>query len=317
MSDFPIAPAKVQYVKLGDGGKWEQLCRSDGILRFGYETADPESMQLCREGRWEELIAQWQSARGNKAVGTRDVKETRAYWEDAGDTLWVTFVGDDLCWGFLEPGEPQPYAVETEDDFSTFRKVRGGWKSVDKNDERLGKYTLPGYVTKVSAYRRTVCNVEGAESLVARINGVKSAENERVYAAKEELTNALIPVLKKLQPVPFEILIEMIFARSGWRRVGSVGKAKRDTDISLEIPLTGERACVQVKTSATPQDLVNWIKFKEETSAYSRMFFVYHTSSAPLLVNDEEEIIKILGAHEVARQVVETGLTDWVINQIY
>ena len=103
---------------------------------------------------------------------------------------------------------------------------------------------------------------------------------------------------KKLQPVPFEILVEMIFARSGWRRVGSVGKAKRDTDISLEIPLTGERACVQVKTSAAPQDLVNWIKFKEETSAYSRMFFVYHTSSAPFLVNDEEEIIKILGAHE-------------------
>jgi len=317
MTEFPIPQCKVQYIKLGNGGKWEQLCLREGIIRFDYESADPESMQLCREGRWGELTAQWQAARGNKAVGTRDVKETRIYWEDNGDTLWITFAGDDLYWGFLEPGEPRPYAVGASDDFSTFRKVQGGWKSVGKDGKPLGKYNLPGYVTKVAAYRRTVCDVEGGESLIARINGQKTAEIERVYGAKTELTDALIPILRKLDWKPFETLVEMIFSRSGWRRIGAVGKARPNIDVALEIPLTGERACIQIKTSATVHDLENWIKFKEESSAYSQMFFVYHTSSVPLRVNDEEEIIQVLDANQVAQQVIETGLVDWVISQVY
>ena len=314
VSEYPISPSKVQYVKLGSGGKWEQLCLRKGIIRFGYETADPESIRLCREGCWNELASQWQEARGNKSVGTRDARETRIFWEDPGDTLWITFIGEDLYWGFLEPGEPEPY---DEKDFSTYRRIRGGWKSTDKDEQRLGKYNLPGYVTKVAAYQRTVCDVDGYESLVARINGQKTPEAERVYAAKKEMTDSLIPIIKKLSPKPFEILVEMIFARSGWRRVGSVGKARKDIDIALEIPLTGERACVQVKASANSGNLQDWVKFKNETSAYSQMFFVYHTGNAPLEVSDEEEIIRILDARQVAAQVIETGLADWVINQVY
>jgi hypothetical protein len=42
------------------------------------------------------------------------------------------------------------------------------------------------------------------------------------------------------------MLVDLVFANSGWRRIGRVGKTQKTVDIELMLPTTGERAFVQV-----------------------------------------------------------------------
>lgn len=316
MTEFPISPRIVRYVKLGPGGNWEKQCREAGILRIGFDTGDAETMEVCQQGRWQDLTLSWQQWRKNKGRGTTDANEIRTYWTDPGDCLWVTFIGDDLCWGFLEPGDPEPFNASDPDDSSSFRRIKGGWRSVDKDGNRLGKSNLPGFITKVAAFRGTSCSIQQSERLVARINGVKTPDVERVANAKLELRNGLELLVKNLGPHDFEILIEMIFSRAGWRRVGHVGRTTRDKDLDLEMPLTAERAFVQVKTGATPSDLENYTARLDEMQAYDRMFFVYHTSRHVMPTIDDDRVI-VMNAEVVAENVIEAGLVDWVVDRVY
>ena len=314
MSQFPISPSVVRYVKLGSQGKWESECRAKGILRFGFDTADPQTMDWCRTGNWNKVAEDWQEFRGSKGSGTRDANAIQCYWSDPGNVLWITFIGEDLCWGFLEPGEPVRYDL-ADPEQSTFRKVAGGWCSVDAQGIRLGKYNLPGYITKVAAFRSTVCSVEGSDRLVARINGTNPPDIERVALAQSVLREALVPLIRSLNANAFEVLIDMMFARGGWRRIGYVGKTQRDKDLDLEMPLTRERAVVQVKTGTSQDDLDDYVQRKQGIMAYDRLFFIYHTSKVPLIAPAQEDIT-VLDAFGVAERVVEMGLVDWVLNQV-
>jgi hypothetical protein len=272
-------------------------------------------------GQWDQLAQDW---RGTKSRGTATAitNATRTYWEDPGTTLWITFIGEDLCWGFLEPGEPvpDPYDPNDPDDKSSYRTVLGGWKSCDAKGVSLGKYNLPGYITKVTAYRATVCRVEGSDRLIDRINCAHPADVQVVVEAQAKLIQGLVPLIQRLNPPTFETLVEMMFSRAGWRRIGYIGKAQADKDVDLEMPLTHERAVVQVKTRTDQSDLDDYIYRKKKMLEYNRLFFVYHTSKSPLVVpsgsDREAGEVTVMNAAEVAERVVESGLVDWVLTQV-
>jgi hypothetical protein len=312
---FPITPRTVRYIKLGQGGAWEKECREQNILRFGFASGEDETMALCRAGAWDALTESWQRARGSKGKGTENANEIRLFWTDPGDTLWITFIGDALHWGFLEPGEPQRYERPDPEEGSSYRRVRGGWRCVDRHGERLGKSNLPGFITKVAAYRGTSCGVERHDRLVARINGERTPDVERLISARDELLDALVPLLKSLNPIEFETLIDMLFTGAGWRRVGIVGRTAKDKDLDLEMPLTGERAFVQVKTGATAADLDAYTARLDEMQDYARMFFVYHSSATPLVAASKR--VTVVDARGVAKMVFECGLVDWVVGKVY
>lgn len=322
MGRFPIKPKAVRFIKLGRGGRWQSDCRAKGILRFGWCTSESEVIARCRGGEWGELAADWRKRGRSKGTATAIANATRTYWDDNGETLWITFIGEDLCWGFLEPGEPVPEPLVTDDpmDYSSYRIVRGGWNSFDANGVRLGKYNLPGYVTKVTGYRATVCAVEGGDRLVDRINGVNPSDVAVVVDAQSKLIAGLVPVVQRLHWRTFEVLVEMIFSRAGWRRIGHIGKAQADKDLDLEMPLTHERAVVQVKAETGQEDLEDYIERKKGMQAYDRLFFVYHTSKAPLSVpspgEGESEDVIVMDGKAVAERVVESGLVDWVLSQV-
>jgi hypothetical protein len=82
-----IRPARVRYIKLGEGGRWEAECIAQGIVRFGFETANSERFQLCRDGRWPELTASFLAAGHSKGTATRFTNEARWFFEDDGSTL--------------------------------------------------------------------------------------------------------------------------------------------------------------------------------------------------------------------------------------
>lgn len=303
-----IAPASVRYIKLGKGGKWEEECIRDGILRFGFESGDPESIELCRARRWDEVAASW-SRDGGKDSGTatRFTNETCFYYESTPKDLWVTFVGERFYWGFLETGEPEKHP----EDSSSFRRMAGGWCCTDRLGAPLLKSNLPGSITKLAAYRGTSCWVDVDKQVIRRINAEVEPDVAHARKCFSALAEALVPMLKRLGPKDLEVLVELIFSASGWRRTDSTGGTRKLVDLELELPTTEERAFVQVKTRTSQKELDGYIKALEQES-FNRMFYAFHTGT----VATDNERVTLIGPAKLAHMVMDAGLTDWVIRKV-
>jgi len=304
-----IHPDRVRYIKLGRGGKWERECLDRGIVRFGFGAASPQRFPLCSAGKWDELTESFVAEGKDKGTATRFTNETRLFFQDDGSTLWITFVGEQLCWGFLTATAPQPHP-----DGGVWRAVAGGWKRTDLNGEPLTKDRLSGAVTKLAAYRGTTCSVDVAEYVIRRINGVKMPVIERAVAALESTKSSVKELMKLLGPGDFETLVDLVFTSSGWRRLGPVGKQQKTLDLDLVLPSTSERALVQVKTETTSADFKEYVRRFEEQDLYDRMFYVFHSGDAE--TNGEDDKLIVIGPDKLAELVLDAGLVNWLIRKV-
>jgi hypothetical protein len=293
----PIAPKRVRYIKLGKGGDWEKECLERGAIRFGFGTGSPERSPLCRARRWDELTKVFVDAGRAEGTATRFTNEARIFFEADASTLWITFIGGRLWWGWLEG----PAESHQERD-SVWRKVAGGWRSTDLTGEAL---------TKLDAFRGTSCDLDVAVYLVRRINGQKRPEVERAVAAIEELRLSALGLMRHLGPRDFETLVHLVFTTSGWRRQGAVGRTQKTLDLDLILPSTGERAFVQVKSKTTSAELEEYVA-QLDAYPHDRMFYVYHSGEA----STDDERVKVIGPEKLAELVVDAALVEWVMRKV-
>ncbi len=305
-----IDPVRVRYIKLGTGGNWEKECAERGVIRFGFGSASSERFSLCRAHNWDDLQAAFLAeSPENKGRATRFTNETRLFFEDQGSTLWLTFVGERLLWGFLTGAAPKPHA----DGEGVWRSVAGGWKSTDINGEPLTKDRLSGALTKLAAYRGTSCRVDVDQYVIRRINGKKMPEVERAVVATEAVKRSTKELLTLLGPRDFETLVDLVFTSSGWRRLGVVGKTQKTLDLDIELPTTGERAFVQVKTRTTGAEFEEYLAKFEENDLFDRMFYVYHSGHVPDEIRDG---VTVIGPDKLAEMVFNAGLVSWLLRKV-
>jgi hypothetical protein len=304
----PIHPSRVRYVKLGEAGKWEKECLANGIVRFGIGDNRPDKFRLSLAGQWQALAKSFLDEGRTKGTATRFTNETRIFFEDAGSTLWITFVGERLYWGMLTNSPPRVHT----DGQGVSRAVAHGWRSTDAYGEHLTKDRLSGALTKLAAYRGTSCDVDVAAYVIRRINGEKTAEVERALVALAAMRRSAVELVKLLEPRDFEILVDLIFTTSGWRRLGTVGKTQKTFDLDLLLPSTGEKAFVQVKSKSTVAELARYVARLDELAEYDWMFYAFHTGA---IKTDDDRVI-LLGPEKLAEQVVEAGLINWLIRKV-
>lgn len=310
-------PANVRYIKLGEGGRWERDCMERNIVRFGFGSARGERFDICRRSDWKALRKSFVAEGKSAGTATRFTNETQLFFEDDGTTLWITFVGERLCWGFLDPEVP---AERHDDGDGVFRPVVGGWRSTDVNGVELTKDKLSGALTQLAAYRGTSCTVrrrragdiDVADYVIRRIKGETRPNVERAHAAVAEMKAATVAMMKDLGPKDFEILIDLIFAASGWRRLGPVGKTQATLDLNLMLPTTGERAFVQVKSKTTSAELAEYVGRIDDQGEDVRMFYIYHSGEA----QTDDERVMLIDSEKLAGLVVNAGLVDWLIQKV-
>jgi hypothetical protein len=112
----------------------------------------------------------------------------------------------------------------------------------------------------------------------------------------------------------FELLIDLIFSTSGWRRTSIVGKTQKTLDLELELPTTGEKAFVQIKSHANAGALSEYEKRFRETTAYKRMFFIWHSGS--LSESIKADGITLIGPNKLAGFILDSGLTRWLRKKV-
>lgn len=301
----PIRPTSVRYIKLGEGGHWEPECLKRGIVRFGFGTSEPDRFHLCQQARWSDLARSFEKGGKTKSVATRFANESRDFFLDDGSTLWITFMGRTLFWGFCEPEPPQVH----EDGDGVYRRISGGWKGTDLHGERLTMDRLSGALTQLASYRGTSCSVKASDYVIRRINGTKLPEVQHAVEAQGAMWDALVPLMRLLVPQDFELLVELVFAASGYRRIEIVGKTQKTIDLDLELPITGKRAFVQVKSRTSSAELARYVERIEEQ--YDEMFFVFHTGTA----TTKDDRVRVIGPADLARRVFDAGLSDWLIRK--
>jgi hypothetical protein len=301
------AKTRVRYIKLGEHGSWERECLKNGILRFGFGSANSARFPFCIQGKWKELTASFIEEGKDKGTATRFTNETRLFFEDDGSILWITFMGECLYWGFLDSALPERHP----DGDGVFRIIKDGWRSTDINGEILTTDRLSGSLTKLAAYRGTSCNVDVAEYVKRRVNGEKTPEVERALLAASEMKSSILAMLRLLIPRDFETLVELVFSTSGWRRQGITGKTQKTLDLDLILPSTGERAFVQVKSRTNSHQLAEYVARLDELGPYDRMFYVYHSGSP----ETTDERVVVIRPERLAEMAFDAGLAEWLIRK--
>jgi hypothetical protein len=300
-----LTPAKALYIKLGRSGSWEKECLEKGILRFGYRETP---FDAALSGDWNTVHKFWLDVRKDSGTATRDVNQIRYYFESGEDTLWITFHDGKLWWCFAKTG-----IKKHQDGKGSYRETLDGWHDTDINGGKLSTEKLSGNLLKVQSFQGTICDVKEFEYLNRKLNGLLLPEVDDAVKAENQMVQKIIPLMRLLTWQDFELLVDLIFSNSGWRRVGQVGKTQKTVDIELILPTTGERAFVQIKSSAGKSDLIDYLARLQNSTTYDRMFFVWHSGDVG---ETDADSVALIGPDRLARMVFDAGLTAWLREKV-
>ncbi|CAN7770146.1 hypothetical protein LJR245_007491 [Rhizobium leguminosarum] len=300
-----VTASHLYYIKLGRGGDWEAESLRDGVLRFGYREAPHD---LCARGDWQGVWEAMKAIRGDAGAATRDVNQIRAYYGADEHSIFVTFVGGLLYW--CRPTGP----VELLDDCSHRRQTAEGWRNTSVNGTLLSADRLSGRLLKVQMFRGTICDVRAGDYLLRKLSDQLSPEVAAAEEAERALMTAIVELMRLLTWQDFELLVDLVFSTSGWRRVSQVGRTQKTVDLELILPSTAERAFVQVKSQATSAALNDYVARLAEADAYDRMFFVWHTGD--VAEESSPAGVILLGPQKLSRMVLDAGLSSWLREKV-
>lgn len=302
-----IRANKAKYIKLGRRGLWEEECLlHENTIKIGFN--NPLHKE-CLEGNWEKVHQYWVETGESSGEATKITNQLKAFYESGEEVLWVTFFNNRLYWGFAEK------EVRKLSDGTRVRKIKNGWKSQDIKGEPLTIYNLSGKLTQVRNFRGTICRAKELDYVVRRINHLKMDYVQQAEKTYSKLLEDIEPLIQNLTWKDFELLVDLIFTHAGWQRISQLGGKEKSIDLALMSPVTGDRAFVQVKSKSTREELDEYISKYQDMEEFDEMFFVVHTNEKPFVDWINTNDIKVWGVSEIAKLVVDSGLTSWLIKK--
>lgn len=303
----PIAPPDVRYIKLGRGGAWVDHAFTNNVLELGHKDVPEEIAASGDQQRIRQAVEAY-----NPKKATDFTREILAFYTLPAGALWITFARGQLWWAIA--GETTRWIGETDNHGARVRELSTPWRNTDLSGAPLHVDGLSGQLTKSAAYQQSICKVEAKDYLLRRINARPSALVEEAGKVRTAFQGALQAMIRELKPDDFEMMVDLLFLRSGWQRVGGLGGTLADVDLVLVEPLSGARAFVQVKSAADAATFSDYVERYRQAKGYERMFFVCHTphGSWPSVGPD----ITVLTGETLAKAVGDAGIFDWVAGRV-
>jgi len=137
-------------------------------------------------------------------------------------------------------------------------------------------------------------------------------EAEQMLTKQVDLVRRLIA---RLHWAEFENLVDLIFSRNGWRRTTALGRSVPDIDLVATEPVSGRTAWVQIKAKASQGTLEDYYQRFLSDGSCSDFFFVCHSVNVNLKPPLEENAHIWVG-DRIAEQVIEAGLSRWLIEHL-
>jgi len=303
---------RAYYIKLGEGGKWAESSIQESKARIEWVGWTLEEInQAPNPEAADALKKKHRSEYKNKGTATKDLNALVTFVSSTSDDIWVTFHAGRLWWCRLGEGQV------LEDETSRYRLVSGKWHDRDIHGHILLANQIPGSIAKVQGFRATICRIAEVDDLRRLINDVPSDAFQAISRIKEELISEVEKGLTRLHWKDFEILVDLLFRGAGWKRVSLLGGTMKYVDLELVEPVTGDMYQVQVKGSATRKDFEECAR-NFAHGVFRKLYFVVHTPRDGLATHQAETNtdIELVLPGRLARMVVESGLTDWLLTKI-
>ena len=301
-----VLAQRAYYIKLGARGDWEEESLREGLLRLGYDEAPHEA---CTSGDWRVVWTAMRAIRANDGSATNDTTQIRAFYEADNETVFVTLANGLLHWCKAAPGVQLHPSGQ-----GRIRRTISGWHSKSAGGKSLTTDRLSGNLLKVQSFRGTICQVHALDYLLRKINDERLPEVAAAEDAEALLLSAIVGLMRLLTWQDFELLVDLVFSTSGWRRVSVLGRTQKTVDLELLLPTTGERAFVQVKSTARESDVSEYVERFTSSPAYNRMFFVWHTGMLGL--DGHPPGVSLVGPDQLARMVIDAGLASWLREKV-
>lgn len=315
MDPGTIAPAVVRYIKLGAGGCWDAASLDQQRIHWGLPS-DPH--ELASSGDWAAVRQHCLAAGLSPSVATAYTSAAKFFYADGRDVMWITIARGRLWWTFADP-HVHLLTGESTTEGSRYRATLGGWRDCDLRGEMLLLDRLSTRLTKLAAYRRTICTLSTDQrALCLRyINAEPDPDQVAVQTARNELQRCVTKIVERLSWGDFEALVDLILQRSGWLRVSALGGMLKDVDLIVEQPLTGDRMAVQVKSSASQAVINDYASRLLHRPPNERLMLICHSPqgvlAAPVLMDGR--CLTLMTGPEISKRVVDLGLVDWVIHR--
>ena len=310
-----ITAKRALYIKLGEKSRWFKTALETNTLRVGFSEVPEElAIAAASANNFAPIKSLYEKSGQTPGTSTRFSNELREFYTAGADVLWITFADGRMWWCFANPGVAAALTGDRKTEGSRYRTTVDAWSDKDRKGETLWKTGLRGSLTTTEGFRGTICKVREFDYLVRRLNGVRSSAVEAVTRARTGLVETVIPLIRGLHWRDSELLVELIVTQGGWRRVSQTGGTQHATDIELELPFTGERAIVQVKSKLDQRGADDVIAALVDQASGARVIVAYHTSTDRL--SADQDIVTLLGPEDIAEHVVESGLTTWVMSKV-
>ncbi len=302
-----ISPPAVRYIKLGPNGRWWKSARDNNRLELGHAAI---SHALATAGDWAAVRAVY-AGHPKAGVFTQELQD---FTELPAGGLWVTFAEGRLWWALAGEGTVWLDDGDGESHGARARPLQTRWRDTDLAGAPLLVDELHGGLTQTAGYRMSVCRVREEAYLLRRINAEHEPAVTAALAARRALLGAIEGLIQRLHERDFELLVDLIFARSGWRRVSVLGGVEADIDLIVTQPVTGERIFVQVKSRAKPPVLSRYMDLYRARTDCARMIFACHTPEGKWPATHDDDI-QIWCGEKLAAQALDAGLMDWLVQR--
>ena len=188
------------------------------------------------------------------------------------------------------------------------------WRNTSLAGQLLAVSDLPGVVTKTAGFRGTVCTPGGAVEMRRVIVGGSDPDVVRADDARAAFIAATEAIVRRLNPKDFELLVDLIMARTGWARIARLGGPREGIDVECQNAATGEIAFCQVKSTSSQGALDDYVdRFTARRDRYARMIFAVHTADD--LATSKRDVMIWDGAR-IAELVVDLGLASWLRTRV-
>lgn len=306
-------PATVRYVKNGAGGCWWPDAKSRQRLHAGWSWVSDDALRSGDEAVLRELHRRQY---GSKRGATQDLNQLLSLLQRPSRHIWVTFEDGFMWWSTVKDSITVSPENETAEHGHFWLELDRPWDNRSLAGRYLAASDLPGNVSKTAGFQGTICEPKGWREILRLIRDEEDEDAAAAMAARLAYQAAVGKLVARLPPKDFEVLVDLILARSGWTRIAKIGGATEGIDVEVENPAINEIAFVQVKAAAGQATLDDYVdRFRERRERYDRMIFAVHSPKGGLSAPAGEPI-QVWDGPKVAELVVRLGLGDWVSKRI-
>ncbi|MBP7653908.1 hypothetical protein KA977_10835 [Candidatus Dependentiae bacterium] len=297
------------FIKLGAGEMWAEDCIKNNTIRLGFGNPYHKN---CLKKDWKKITNFYiNKIKKKKTKASEVTNQIRNFYESGNDTIWITFHNRKMYWCFADEE-----VIELKDK-TRIRKTKGLWSDSDIDKNKLTVDKISSKLTQVQGFIGAICSIREFEYLLNKINNKKSEDLLLVENVYNSLQDSLKPLIKNLTWEDFELLTDLIFSYSGWKRVDVLGKYQKAIDLDLMSPVTGKRGFLQVKSYSDLNTFFDYLERFKNMLLYDEMFYVVHSKSKDLENYKGDDSSKIIDIDKLAKLVIDAGLVEWLIEKTY